>query len=267
MNKLSSARPKYKYYILKGRAEMLCNNEKRKFTGSRLFYLALTLCFTAMGLGIWSVIDTGFDYTRSDDSESADFETEIDRYNTSGRDYAIIYDEVTTNNGLKANVPVSGVPDDRSAADEESASAGGASPYSGEFAMPLGTTIIKDYSNGDMVYSKTMQDWRVHSGIDFGDNRGSSVVAIQDGSVIGVESDELWGTVVTIDHGNGLVARYCGLAPESTPETGHKVEMHEIIGTLGEIPVEKADGPHLHFEIILNGETVDPLKVMNKLGG
>ncbi len=245
---------------------MVSNRDKKKFSGGKFFYIALTLCFTAMGLGIWSVLDTGFDYTQSDDGEPGKSETEIDWYNVGGRDFTIDYDDETEN--INVNVPVTGVPDERDQTVTEAVTElGGNTPYTGEFAMPLGTAIIKDYSNGEMVRSKTMQDWRVHNGIDFGDNRGASVLAIQDGVVTDVSSDELWGMVVTIDHGNGLAARYCGLAPGSTPEIGHTVEMNEIIGTLGEIPVEKADGPHLHFEIILNGETVDPLKVMNKLGG
>ena len=249
---------------------MVSNKDKKKFTGSRFFYIALTLCFTAMGLGIWSVIDTGFDYTQSDDGNPEITETEIDWYNAGGRDFTIDYDDETEN--VNVNAPVTGVPDDRNTTVSETVTEvvtenGGSTPFTGEFAMPLGTTINKDYSNGEMVRSKTMQDWRVHNGIDFGDNRGASVVAIQSGVVTDVSADELWGTVVTIDHGNGLFARYCGLAPGSTPEIGHEVEMHEIIGTLGEIPVEKADGPHLHFEVIFNGETIDPLKVMNKLGG
>lgn len=245
---------------------MLNNKDKKKFAGSRLFYLALTLCFTAMGLGIWSVLDTGFDYTRSDDGEIFENETEVDWYNPEIRDFTINYDDETEN--VNVNVGVTGIPDDRDLTETEAGTESAENlPYTGKFAMPLGTTIIKDFSNGDMVRSKTMGDWRVHNGIDFGDNRGASVVAIQSGVVLDVTYDELWGTAVTIDHGNGLVAKYCGLAPESTLEPGHQVEMHEIVGTLGEIPVEKADGPHLHFEIILSGETVDPLKVMNKLGG
>lgn len=50
-------------------------------------------------------------------------------------------------------------------------------PYSGDFALPMGSDIIKDYSNGEMVRSKTMGDWRIHNGVDFGGSAGNDVVA------------------------------------------------------------------------------------------
>ncbi len=130
------------------------------------------------------------------------------------------------------------------------------------FALPLGSFIAKDYSGDNVVYSNTMRDWRVHTGIDFGDNRGQSVLAIADGTVTDVREDVLWGVVLTIDHGDGVVARYCGLEKGSTPEVDAQVEQGVVIGKLGEIPVESKDGPHLHLEIRKNGTRIDPWKLL-----
>ncbi|MDY4700807.1 MAG: hypothetical protein SO363_06520, partial [Oscillospiraceae bacterium] len=47
---------------------------------------------------------------------------------------------------------------------------------------------------------------------------------------------------------------------------GDEVEQFDHIGTLGTVPVEAADGAHLHFTVAINGKTVDPLEAMNKLG-
>ena len=132
-------------------------------------------------------------------------------------------------------------------------------PY---FTMPLGNFIVKDYSADNVVYSNTMRDWRVHSGVDFGDNRGQSVLAIADGTVTDVREDALWGVVLTVDHGDGVVARYCGLEKETTPQAGDEVERGVVIGKLGEIPIESKDGPHLHLEITQNGRAVDPLRLL-----
>lgn len=138
-------------------------------------------------------------------------------------------------------------------------------PFTGNFAMPTASTFItKDYSDGAMVYSNTMEDWRIHNGIDFGDSRGQAVMAIQDGVVTEVKKDALWGTSVTIDHGQGLFAKYCGLSADNVPEEGCHVEKYAVIGTIDTIPIESKDGPHLHFEITVNGKTVDPLRAMNK---
>ena len=90
--------------------------------------------------------------------------------------------------------------------------------------------------------------------------------AIQNGRVAKVYSDPLWGNVVEIDHGKGLVARYCGLSDKNLPKAGDEVEQFDHIGTLGTVPVEAADGAHLHFTVAINGKTVDPLEAMNKLG-
>ena len=102
----------------------------------------------------------------------------------------------------------------------------------------------------------------MHTGVDFGDSRGQSVLAIADGTVTDVQEDVLWGVVLTIDHGDGVVARYCGLEKGSTPEVETQVEQGVVIGKLGEIPVESKDGPHLHLEIRKNGERVDPWKLL-----
>ena len=130
------------------------------------------------------------------------------------------------------------------------------------YQLPMGDYISKDYSGDAVVYSNTMRDWRVHTGVDFGDNRGQSVLAIADGTVTDVREDTLWGVVLTIDHGNGVTAKYCGLEKDSTPEPDTQVEKGVVIGKLGEIPVESKDGPHLHLEITQNGRRIDPWKLL-----
>ncbi len=236
---------------------MTFNSRKANMSGGKLFYTALTLCLVALGLGIWGAVKAGVSPEIKEQSTTA-LTTQYDWDNVGIRDFTIDYDE--TEPEVEANVPVSGIPDSREELSEAVSEA-----QKTDFAMPMGDTIIKDYSGGEMVRSKTMRDWRVHNGIDFGDNRGQSVVAIQDGKIMQVYEDELWGTVVIIDHGDGLVAKYCGLSSDGTPEVGAEIEKHEIIGRLGEIPVEKADGPHLHLEITVDGELADPLKAMHKI--
>ena len=129
-----------------------------------------------------------------------------------------------------------------------------------------GAKVYTDYSADEMVKNKTTNDWRVHNGIDFGGAQGNDVIAIQNGRVAKVYSDPLWGNVVEIDHGKGLVARYCGLSDKNLPKAGDEVEQFDHIGTLDTVPVEAADGAHLHFTVAINGKTVDPLEAMNKLG-
>jgi murein DD-endopeptidase MepM/ murein hydrolase activator NlpD len=138
-------------------------------------------------------------------------------------------------------------------------------PYSDYYCLPFGNQIIKDYSNMNPVYSKTLGDWRTHNGIDFSGEAGGVVVAISYGEVISIYEDALFGTCVLIDHGNGVTAKYCGLNKETLTVKEHSsVNSEDIIGYLGEIPCEKQEGAHLHFEITHNGELVEPLELMGK---
>lgn len=132
------------------------------------------------------------------------------------------------------------------------------------FSLPLEGGIDKSYSNGDMVQSKTMGDWRVHNGVDFRGTVGDQVHAVNNGVVKSVYDDVLWGTVVEIDHGDGLTARYCGLGKGSTVAVGDKVHINDRIGNLGAVPVESADEVHLHLEMRQDGKTVNPLEVMGR---
>ncbi len=129
--------------------------------------------------------------------------------------------------------------------------------------LPVGTQILKDYSNGTPVKSKTMNDWRLHNGVDFSGEAGDAVHAVCDGKVTKVSQDSMWGKTVEIDHGNGMSAKYCGFDEISVKEND-EVKKDQEIGTLGSIPIESADNTHLHLEITLNGEITDPIAALGK---
>ncbi len=140
-----------------------------------------------------------------------------------------------------------------------------AKPYSDYYLLPLSKDIVKDYSDNKPVYSETMKDWRVHNAVDFKSEEGGVVKSISNGTVVSVTKDVLWGTSVTVDHGNGVTAKYCGFNPDTVEvKSGTKVDSGTVLGYLGDIPCEKDEGPHLHFEIQYKGKTVEPLELMGK---
>ena len=140
-----------------------------------------------------------------------------------------------------------------------------ATPYQDYYSLPLGTDILKDYSPDKPTYSATMGDWRTHSGIDFKAAEGEQVKAISYGIVTKIYDDALWGTVIIIDHGNGVTAKYCGFNKDTLEiKKGSTVESGSLLGYLGTIPCEKSDLSHLHFEISYNGKNVEPLELMGK---
>ncbi len=140
-----------------------------------------------------------------------------------------------------------------------------AKPFTDSFVLPIGTEISKDYNPETPIYNPTMGDWRTHSAVDFSGDSGAQVKAISAGKVIKIYDDTLYGTVVEIDHGNEVIARYCGINKETieVKENG-EVKAGALIGYLGEIPCEKEEISHLHFEISYKGEIVDPMEIMNK---
>ncbi|MBQ2841398.1 MAG: M23 family metallopeptidase [Clostridia bacterium] len=225
---------------------------KKKLKKYPNIYLALFVCLVAVGVG--SVVGLS---SRNSTDETTDFSRITVQWSI--EDEQPLTDE--------ANIGISGIADERIyTVPESTEKIEDNKPYSGNFALPMGTDIIKDYSNGEMVQSKTMGDWRVHNGVDFGGSAGNEVVAVGDGKITAVYDDSFWGTVVEIDHGNGMTARYCGLKSGSCLPEGSEVKKYDKIGSLGHIPVEISDEDHLHLEILIDGENVDPLKALNKVG-
>lgn len=227
---------------------------KRKLKKSPNIYLALFACMLAVGIGTVAALREN-SVSTIDDEEFSRITIEWSVEETS----IPLTDEV--------NIGISGIADERIFTTEAStAPIEKNKPFSGNFALPMGTDIMKDYSNGEMVESKTMGDWRVHNGVDFAGSAGNDVAACADGTVTRVYDDSFWGTVVEIDHGNGMTARYCGLKSGSCLQEGAEVKMYDKIGSLGHIPVEISEEDHLHLEILIDGENVDPLKALNKVG-
>ncbi len=130
------------------------------------------------------------------------------------------------------------------------------------FDIPLSRDISLDYSSAEPVFNPTMGDWRTHNGIDFAGVVGDPIKSCASGFVSEVYDDPLYGTVMVIDHGGGVVAKYCGLGKGSTVPVGTEVKMDDTIGYLSFVPCESESGAHLHFEITENGETVDPLSIL-----
>lgn len=140
-----------------------------------------------------------------------------------------------------------------------------AKPYEDYYSLPLGTDILKDYSPTVPSYNATLGDWRTHGGVDFSAPDGSQVKAIAYGTVKAIYEDTLYGTVIEIDHGNDVTAKYCGMNKNALEvKAGDTVESGTLIGYLGSVPCEKTDLSHLHFEIYYKGENVDPITLMNK---
>ncbi len=135
-------------------------------------------------------------------------------------------------------------------------------PYKSFYQYPAGEAVLFGYSE-ELVFNKTMKDYRSHPAVDFKAEEGTEVLAVNDGIVLNVYNDARYGIVIEIDHGGQLIAKYCGLDSASV-SAGDNVAIGGVIGTLGKVPCEATEEAHLHFETKLEGKSVNPLDVMGK---
>ncbi|MBC7285593.1 MULTISPECIES: M23 family metallopeptidase [Alphaproteobacteria] len=96
-----------------------------------------------------------------------------------------------------------------------------------------------------------------HEGLDFTAPYKSDILVTAPGIVRHAGWRSQYGRLVEVDHGNGLSTRYAHLA-KVTVKVGEKVEFGDVIGLLGSSG--RSTGPHLHYEILVNGRPYDPLK-------
>lgn len=95
-----------------------------------------------------------------------------------------------------------------------------------------------------------------HSGVDIAASYGNGVYAYSSGKVVEARYNGSYGNNIVIDHGNGLKTRYAHLSKISV-KVGQRVETGQRIGLVGSSGA--STGPHLHFEVIKNGQTKNPL--------
>ena len=115
-------------------------------------------------------------------------------------------------------------------------------PMSGKITSPYGTR-----SSG------------FHSGIDIGGKIGRGVYAAAGGKVVLSSWYYAYGNCILIDHGNGMKTRYAHLSAYKV-KVGDTVERGQLIGLCGN--TGRSTGPHLHFEVIVNGSTKNPINYL-----
>ena len=96
---------------------------------------------------------------------------------------------------------------------------------------------------------------RLHAGLDIGAKFGEEIIAADGGTVLIAEYSDSYGNFVLIDHGDRYSSAY-GHMSEIAVEAGQEVKQGELIGYIGS--TGWSTGPHLHFEIRLDGERIDP---------
>lgn len=129
----------------------------------------------------------------------------------------------------------------------------------GFFVKPVAGDIIRDFCVTELLYDRTMGDWRTHNGADFSATSGEAVMAVADGTVREVYRNDFYGTCVVITHTGGMESTYYGLAEQATVAAGDTVKAGDTIGSLGTgCHFESLEPVHLHIELTLDGKYVNP---------
>lgn len=129
------------------------------------------------------------------------------------------------------------------------------------FIAPTAGTVTKEHSLEIPVFSITLGEWRVHTGIDISCEEGASVFASEAGVVSGIYSDPMLGYTVEITHKNDIKTRYSNLSSDiGELKVGDEVGLGDKIGVVGDTSLsELAEEPHLHFEVLLKDTKVNPM--------
>ncbi len=138
-------------------------------------------------------------------------------------------------------------------------------PAKGAFIMPVAGEIINPFSNGELVKSKTLNEWRTHDGIDIQAKEGTPVKSPNDGKVLDIREDSKWGNTVEVEYAEDVVIYFCGMGDDVKVKKGQTLKLGDVIGSVGNSSiVESAEPAHLHVGVKKAGKWVDPMSVLTK---
>lgn len=136
-----------------------------------------------------------------------------------------------------------------------------------DFISPVAGKVARTHDLTTPVFSSTLEEWRVHAGIDIMTEEGAEVFAAERGEVTRIYTDALLGHCVEISHENDIKTVYANLKEESDValKVGDTVAKGQAIGTIGDSSIsELAEEPHLHLEFIVGKDKVNPLDYISE---
>lgn len=131
------------------------------------------------------------------------------------------------------------------------------------FMYPVQGNLGMEYSKDGLVYSKTLSEWITHQGIDIIANKGSQVVACEDGVIEKIVKDPGYGITIVIKHDDGYKSVYSNLSTDNMVKIGDKVKKGQVISGVGDTAsFEVLEEPHLHFELWKEDKALNPKDIL-----
>lgn len=229
------------------------------FISGKGFYLVVLICVAAIALSGWYLVqgvrgglDETLDQPVSGSAAIVDRPSAAPTPRPSARP-----SDPPAAGSARIDVPASAAPSAQPV--PSPAPAPSAAPAPLVFTWPVKGEVVAGFSVEALAYNETMGDWRTHNGLDIAASRGTQVLAAASGQVSALYQDDLMGTVVEIDHGQGLVSQYANLAATPAVKVGDEVTTGAVIGSVGDTAaVESGSQAHLHYALLKEGSPVDP---------
>lgn len=132
-----------------------------------------------------------------------------------------------------------------------------------KFVAPVKGEQIREFAKDNLVYSETLEEWVTHNGVDIKADKTTVVKAACKGTVSAIKNDPRYGLTVIVNHDGGYQTVYANLLTAEYVVEGESIEEGQTIGTVGNSSAfEISDDYHLHFELIKDGEYLNPCNFM-----
>lgn len=221
---------------------------KRKITKQTASNYTLLFCMTILGLASISLLLYGNNYINNESYEvfSNFDDNKMPKVDNSDITVAVKEENKNTTNTVNTQTK-----------NTQTNTVKKVKPLS--FQKPLDGEIQKIFSNDKVIYSKTLELWKTHDGIDISAPIGTNVCSIERGVIEKIYDDSFYGMTILIDHGQGYKSSYSNLDTNVSVKVNQTITKGTVIGKVSNTSIgEVKDEPHLHFMLFKDNNVVDP---------
>ena len=205
--------------------------------------VALVLCFCVVAIASIFTMKSNFDQLDLDDDDNINIAQDENILDQGGQD--VVKPVPTIDSTAQKPAP--------------EATPGTNEKKATSFTVPVEGKIVKEFSKDVPIYSPTLDQFVVHTGVDIEAPTDTPVLAAGEGTITKVYNDDRLGITVEISHGGGIVTRYSNLSTTKMIGEGDVVKKGQPISGVGSSSLfESLETPHLHFEVIKDGVPIDP---------